>query len=188
MSSTTKLTFADFLQLPADENRYELNEGELFATPAPTPYHNIVRYRIRSRLTSFVEAHHLGMILDESDFRLSANTVRGPDVAFLATQQLAGLDMQRSPVEVAPTLAVEIISPGNSASDMLEKVHQYLAGGSHAVWVFYPTLKLVAVHDAHGIREVSGTLEETNPFSGFTFTASLPEMFNEDGTKQHHRG
>ena len=188
MSSTTKLTFADFLQLPEHEDRYELNEGELLVTPSPTPYHDLVQYRLRNALTAFVKVHHLGMVLGEVDFRLSANTVRRPDLAFLAMHRLAGLDMQRSPVDGAPTLAVEIISPGNSASGMLEKVHQYLDAGSPAVWLFYPTLQLVAIHDAQGIREVRGTLEETSPFSGITFIVSLPEIFSADGTKQHYPG
>jgi len=76
MSSTTKLTFADFLQLPEHEDRYELNEGELLVTPSPTPYHDLVQYRLRNALTAFVSVHHLGMLLGGMDFRLTPNTVR----------------------------------------------------------------------------------------------------------------
>src|SRR5258708_36768078 len=65
-----------------DTATYELDEGELLLTPSPTGWHNIVRYRLRRSLTDFVSANRVGLVLDETDFRLSQNTVRKPDVAF----------------------------------------------------------------------------------------------------------
>jgi Uma2 family endonuclease len=73
MGATTKLSFEEFLtlqQTAAEELRYELDEGELILTPSPTPRHNIVRYRLRRALTDFIQASDLGLVLDETDFRL----------------------------------------------------------------------------------------------------------------------
>jgi Uma2 family endonuclease len=36
MSTTTRLSFEEFLRLPDDDNSYELNEGELLVTPSPS--------------------------------------------------------------------------------------------------------------------------------------------------------
>jgi Uma2 family endonuclease len=179
MVTTTKMTFEEFLQLP-DDRRYELNEGELLVTPSPTPYHNIVRSRIKEALTAFVRSHRLGLVLDESDFHLGGDTVRRPDIAFLATTQLQGFNLHRSPVEGAPTLAIEVISPSNSAEDILLRVHQLLASGSSSVWVFYPGLALAVIHDPQGTHEVRGTLQESKLFGGRTFNLSLAEIFNQD--------
>src|SRR5579872_7144864 len=156
MGATQKVSFEEFLRLPEENQSYELNEGELLATPSPTLYHNLVRYRLRRALADFVKTHHLGAVTDETDFRLSTNTVRRPDAAFLATQQLKSLDIKKSPIEGAPALAIEIISPSNSAQDMLIKVHQYLNAGCKAVWVVYPIMSLVAIHESNGMREVTG--------------------------------
>ncbi len=112
-----KMSVEEFLQLD-DGKSYEPDEGQLIVTPFPAPYHNRVRYRLRRALTDFVEANNLGEVLDETDFRLSIDTVRRPDVAFLSAWQLANFDIDKSPVEGTPALAVEVISPTNSAQDM----------------------------------------------------------------------
>src|SRR5437763_11443353 len=157
MGTVTKLTFEDYakLQESAEENiRYELDEGELLLTPSPTPYHNIVRYRVRRALTDFVEAKGMGLVIDETDFRLSANTVRKPDVAFITSDHLRRIDIHRSPIEGGPALAVEIISPTNTAEDTVKKIHQYLGSGCQSVWVVYPTLRLVEIHSIAGIHNI----------------------------------
>jgi len=141
MATTTRMTFEQFLQLPEDDMNYELNEGELLVTPSPTPYHNIARLRLAQALNLFVSDHRLGLVLDGTDFRLGPNTGRRPHVAFLSARRFSGLNLHQSPVEGAPTLAVEIISPTNSALDMMRKVHQYLnAAECQVVWVLYPLL------------------------------------------------
>ncbi len=117
---------------------------------------------------------------DETDFRLITNTVRRPDAAFLATQQLKSLDIKKSPIEGAPALAIEIISPSNSAQDMLIKVHQYVNAGCKAIWVVYPIMSLVAIHESNGMREVTGSLEEEGPFGGIRFILPLAGIFDED--------
>jgi hypothetical protein len=68
---------------------------------------------------------------------------------------------------------------------MLAKVHQYLAAGAQAVWVFYPNLKLVEVHDGYGIREIASpaSLEEEKLFPGLRFVLPLAEIFDEDRMK-----
>lgn len=181
-TTTAKMTFEEFLQL-ADDRRYELNAGELLVTPSPSPYHNIVRSRIKEALTVFVRSHRLGLVLDESDFHLGGDTIRRPDVAFLSVTQLQGFNLHKSPVEGAPILAIEVISPSNSAEDILLKVHQLLEAGSSSVWVFYPGLVLVVIHDTQGTREVQGTLQESALFGGRTFSLSLVEIFGQDYTQ-----
>src|SRR5258708_15689238 len=160
MGATTKLSFEEFRTLQeaaADDLRYELDEGELILTPSPTPRHNIVRYRLRRALTDFVQANDLGLVLDETDFRLSANAVRKPDVAFVAKDRMKDLDLDTTPIEGAPTLAVEVISQSNLAQDTAHKVRQYLPAGSHAGCVIAAALRVVAVQDKTGIDQMAET-------------------------------
>lgn len=185
MGSTTKISFEEFqkIQRTAPETeRYELDEGELIVTPSPAPRHNVVRYRLRRELTDFVQAHELGMVIDETDFRLSANTVRKPDVAFIANSQMEEFDFDRAPIPGAPRLAVEVISPSNLAQDTRKKVRQYLAAGSEAVWLVYPELRIVEIHDAVGIRELteSEPISEERLFPGCTFHLSLTALFDDN--------
>jgi len=185
MGTTTKIGFEEFrkLQDQADETvRYELDEGELIATPSPTPYHNIVRYRIRRALTDFVQTNSFGLVLDETDFLLSPNTVRKPDIAFIKKERLKTLNLDHVPIEGAPALAIEVISPSNLAEDTLKKIRQYLAAGSQAVWVVYPILRVVEIHDAEGIRVLaeSEPIHEERLFAKHRFSLSLSDLFSDD--------
>lgn len=183
MGATTKLSFEEFLQLPEEPGkRFELDEGELIVEPSPAFRHNRIRSRIARHLEDFVQAHQLGLVTIESDFRVNADTVRNPDVAFVNNERLSTMDVDRSPVDGVPNLAIEVISPSNSAQDMLKKVHQYLDAGCQAVWVFYPNLKVVSVHDSNGVREIGApsALREERLFSGHKYSLPLQYVFDDD--------
>ena len=186
MATSTKLTFEEFLQLPEEPGkRFELNRGELIVEPSPTYRHNRIRYRIARHLDDFVQQHQLGSVTVENDFLLAPDIVRNPDVAFVGAETLGRIDVDRSPVEGAPTLAIEVISPTNSAQDTLTKVHQYLGAGCRAVWVFYPNLKVVQVHDSLGTREIAApaSLHEEQLFGDKPYSLPLAPIFDEDITK-----
>ena len=186
MSATSKITFDEFMKLPEREGPiYELDEGELVMEPSPALRHNLIRKRIARRLDQFVRSHGLGLVTEEMDFRLGPDTVRNPDVAFIAMEHLNSLDLDRSPAEGAPALAVEVVSPSNSAQDMRKKVRQYLDAGSNVVWVIYPSLATAEVYNLTGIHTVTApeSIEEKTLFAGRTFSLPLVEIFDEDPLK-----
>lgn len=183
MGTATKITFDDYLNLPPREGAtYELDEGELLMEPPPALRHNLIRQRIASQLAHFVRSHHLGIVVEEMDFRLGPDTVRNPDVAYITLNHLKKIDPDRSPVDGAPALAVEVISRSNLAQDTLKKTHQYLAAGSQAVWLVYPNLRMVQIHDAAGIRDIteSDLLVEEKLFPGLKLTILLAAIFDDD--------
>jgi Uma2 family endonuclease len=186
MAATTKLTFEEFLRLPQEPGKhFELDRGDLIVEPSPTYRHNRIRYRIARHLDDFVQRYQLGSVIVENDFRLAPDIVHNPDVAFLASEPLSRIDVDRSPVEGVPTLAIEVISPTNSAQDTLTKVHQYLDAGCQAVWVFYPNLKVVQVHDSSGTREIAAPAprQEKKLFGDRPYSLPLAPIFDEDITK-----
>lgn len=155
MSQATKLTFEEFQSLPETEGIiYELDEGVLLTEQHLTLRHNLIRQRIAMKLMQYVESNHRGLVLEEMDFRLTSDTVRNPDVAFLTLEHTACVDLDVTPIEGAPALAVEVISRGNGAEDIAKKIQQYLRAGSHTVWIVYPKLRLVEVHSTQGVRQV----------------------------------
>lgn len=183
MSTTSRLTFQEFERLPEQEGvRYELDEGELVMEPSPTFLHNRIRDRIARSLSEFVRTHRLGEVIVETDFRLGHDTVRNPDVSFVTATHLAKIEMNRSPVEGAPALAVEVISPSNLAQDIQKKISQYLSAGTQVVWVVFPTLRVVEVHSAGGIRKLKDTdsLIEEQLFGKPAFALSLETLFSGD--------
>jgi len=175
MSTTTKLTFEQYEQLPEQEGTiYELDEGELLMEPSPALRHNLIRQRITMELMRFVEGRNLGIVVEEIDFRLNRDTVRNPDVAFIAVSHLEHVDFDHSPIDGAPALAVEVVSPSNRAEDMARKIHQYLDAGCRSVWIFYSTLRLVEVHKAGSILNVREpeALKDEDLFPGWSLSLS----------------
>jgi Uma2 family endonuclease len=186
MGTTTKLTFEEYERLPEREGTiYELDEGELVMEPSPALRHNLIRQRITMQLMQFVESNHLGIVAEEMDFRLGPGTVRNPDVAFITAEHLKNIDLDRSPVDGAPALAVEVISPTNRAEDTVKKIHQYLAAGSRSVWVIYPSLRLGEVHSQAGVQAVREpeNLKEETLLPGFSLSLS----YILDGSKEQLR-
>jgi Uma2 family endonuclease len=185
MGTTTRVSFEDFCRLQdrADDGiRYELDDGELIVTPSPTPRHNLVSFKLRRALSAFVHKSSLGVVTGEVDFRLSRSVVRKPDVAFVAASRMTQFDLDHTPIETAPTLAIEVTSESNLAQDTAKKVRQYLTAGSQAVWLVYPALRLVEIHSREEKRDVTepAHITEQGLFGDRTFTLSLTALFDEN--------
>jgi len=150
MATKTLLTLADFQTLPwPDGVRYELDEGELVSMPFPTPFHNNVAGEIYIALRSFARSSLLGHVFpSDTGYVLSREqaTVRGPDVSFVTAHRYRSIDLKRD-IEGAPDLAIEVVSPSETAADLHKKIGQYLSAGSHLVWIVYPDSREIEVHD-----------------------------------------
>ena len=93
------------------------------------------------------------MLSGDVGFILSRNpdTVLAPDIAFVRAARLANAG--DGYLELAPDLAVEIISPGNSSAEIERKISIYFESGSDEVWVVSPRKREVAVHRGQGMVE-----------------------------------
>ena len=147
MATKTQLTLAEFERLPDDDRVHELNKGELVSVGPPKLRHSLTAHKIQAELSNFAQARGLGMVLLETAYLLSTDppTVRIPDVSFITSERLRGLSLDDY-VPGAPALAVEIVSPSDSAEELLQKAEQYLAAGSHRVWLVYPQARKVHVY------------------------------------------
>jgi Uma2 family endonuclease len=153
MATKTLLTIEDYLALEEPVGvRYELSEGELIVTPSPNLFHNELRDELNAQLRAFVKSHKLGLITSETDMQLADDVVRRPDVAFISTERLHGIDRRKIPVPLSPDLVIEIVSENDRADDLILKVRQYLTAGTKSVWLLYPSARLA-------YRYVPGKLE-----------------------------
>ncbi len=150
MGAKTLLSFEEFMALPDDGNRHELNQGELVVVPPPHSEHNVILDNIKVILTDYVRGKGIGRVLTEAGYLLSSDPekiVRQPDVSFLSRSRVKKAD---SYFEGASEIAIEVVSPGDDAADLDLKVRQYLANGSREVWVFYPKTRSVQIHQSGG--------------------------------------
>ncbi len=180
MSTKTLWTAEMLEQLPDDSFRYEIDEGELIKMSPGNPTHGQVGAKIISRLGLFVEENDLGAVLAlDPGFVLSRDpdTLRAPDVAFVLKERLAGLPQTGFP-EIAPDLAIEVISPSETPRHIERKIQQYLDAGTTAVWLFYPYETRAVVRLRSGETRLfaeNETIEEPDLLPGFSLR--LAEIF-----------
>lgn len=74
------------------------------------------------------------------------DTIRVPDVSFLRHERVPNGEVPDGFWPFAPDLAVEVVSPGDSANELRDKVDQYLTAGTRLVWVVWPKQQRVSVH------------------------------------------
>lgn len=151
MSRRTLLTADELEQMPDDDSvQIELDEGELITMPPAGEEHGYLGIEIGSVLRNFVKLHKLGRVYGaDTGFRLSGDTVRSPDVAFVQRGRVEALHGQGF-FKGPPDLAVEIFSPSDSLRQLHRKVKQYLAAGCHTVWVVHPERREVNIFEATG--------------------------------------
>jgi Uma2 family endonuclease len=171
MSPARTITDDELLQLPEDGNKYEVVDGELVVSPGAGLRHERVIMRLATRLGLFVDERQLGEILGSNLlYKLSSGNRRGPDLSFIAAERAAALPLDTVFPQLAPDLAVEVLSPSDSLPRVLVKVAEYLACGVRLVWVIDPENRRAAVGRAlTGIREIGpdGELEGEDVLPGF---------------------
>jgi len=174
MATKTLLTWEQFEQLPDDDMRHELDEGELISMPPTFTLHGKIQAQISAALLNFVRQHSLGVVTNDSGFRLSPDTVRAPDISFVRADRARAVDLERR-FEGAPDLAVEVISPSETATQIARKVQQYLRAGTETVWVVYPREQTIHVFESsHNARilEAADQLESPALLPGFSIRVS----------------
>jgi Uma2 family endonuclease len=144
------MTTADqLLAMPDDGNRYELIEGVRQKMSPTGGQHGIVAARILRKLGNYVEEHHLGATFAaETGFLISRDpdSVRAPDAAFVRQERLEKVGSVAGYWPGAPDLAVEVLSPSDTFSQVESKSLGWLAAGCRMVLVVDPQQKHVTVY------------------------------------------
>jgi len=167
--------FAALLEEQPDTSlRLELIEGSVVEMPKPTGQHGEITGNIFGFIWNYAREHKLGRVTAaETGFILGANTVRGLDVAFISAKRSPD-PLPAELVTIAPDLAVEVISPGNTASDINRKIHELFAAETSLIWIVYPETRTVDVHQSGSATTLteSGTLDGGTVLPGFTLPVS----------------
>jgi Uma2 family endonuclease len=168
-TSRTTITDGELLRLPKDGNKYEVVDGELRMSPAGLRHERIVA-RLIGLLAPFVKERRLGDVLGSNVlYILPSGNKRAPDVSFVAAGRLERYQHAVFP-ELAPDLAVEVMSPGDSPRQVLDRVGEYLQAGVRLVWVIEPEGRTASVYrtltDVRTVDE-NGSLEATDVLPGF---------------------
>lgn len=137
-------------------------------------------------LQNFLDQHDLGIVLGEAGtLRILPTQIRVPDVCFLRWEQFPDRKLPRESIPaLAPDLAVEILSKGNTPGEMQRKLQDYFDAGVRLVWYIDPSTHSATSYTAvdQSLRvEGEGRLEGGEVLPGFQF--SLAELFTKAGAR-----
>jgi Uma2 family endonuclease len=184
MTTAEKLyTAEEFLALPGDPSggKMELVEGRVVVMPPVGDWHGEEQLELAVPLREFARLHDLGTVRVETGFRIAPQTVRAPDVSFVAGRDQAPARDRTSYLPGAPTLAIEVVSHADREADVLRKVGEYLDAGSARVWVVRFESAAVTVYRPDGEARTLHTEDTlTSDDAGFGvegFALPLKQLF-----------
>jgi Uma2 family endonuclease len=145
---TAKMTVAEYEKLtPPSDGTWELHHGELVKVTRPLFRHSRLQHRLLYLLNAVAGPSWIALV--EFAFRPSqeheiwtadvgmvpqSRTNPPPDKWFTGT----------------PELVIEVLSPSNTMSEMIDRERTCMQGGCKEFWVVEPDLQLVRVSRADG--------------------------------------
>jgi len=145
------ITAEDLFRMNHGRHRFELVAGRLQEMSPAGFQHGVIINRLSSLLTEVVNRNALGLVLGaETGFILSRrpDTVRGPDVSFVTRERIERIGIPTTYFPEAPDLAVEVVSPGDTVTEVEAKAEDWLTGGTRLLWVVSPRSRTVTVYQS----------------------------------------
>ena len=174
MSVSAGATTAEQLAAMPDHGpRYELVKGELRMMSPAGHEHGRIAMRLGSLLEQHVRRHGLGAVYAaETGFLVARNpdTVRALDAAFVKQSRLDQVGDVAGYLPLAPDVAAEVVSPGDTYTQVEEKSLFWLAAGSSMVLVVDPGTRTVHVYRAADnivVLDQQGCLDADDVVSGW---------------------
>lgn len=181
----------DFIHL-YNEAPFELINGERIAIVPGVASHITTIRAIMRILDAHIVEHQLGQVFSEAPFILEdkPDWVKGsrvPDVLFFSAERFNQYikdnpEWKSRPFVLVPDLAVEVVSPNDTFSDVTKKAEQYLKDGVQLVWIVDPQQEQVIVYQQG--QNILHKLEKDDLVSGHSvipnFEAQVSHFFELD--------
>ncbi len=154
-----KLTYNDYVCFPVDGQRHELIDGEHYVTPTPRLSHQRLVGRLHVELSNYFEHTPLGeCFVAPLAVILSDHDVVEPDVLVVLNDRRQILQEY---VHGAPTVAIEVVSPGTRRRDERVKRDLYERAGVLEYWIVYPERGVVRVARRNGHAQFEDAIERS---------------------------
>ena len=156
-----RYTYADYLEWEGQE-RYELIDGEAFMMSSPSVAHQALLMGLSLDFGNWLQGKPCRVFAAPLDVRLfpkedkSDRTIVQPDLLVVCDKN----KLDKGSVNGPPDLAIEIVSPSNTSSELLRKFNYYLKAKVREYWVIDPELKNVSVHVYENGRYISTTYND----------------------------
>jgi Uma2 family endonuclease len=150
-------TEKDVIEAEARENRLcELVDGTLVEKAVGFEEARLAT-QLGHLVSSYVDQNDLGICVGaDGMMRIAPGLVRIPDLSFITWDRLPGRESPQEPIpDLAPDLAVEVLSEGNTKAEMARKVREYFDAGVLLVWLIDPKKRTARVFSTVESRPLS---------------------------------
>jgi Uma2 family endonuclease len=172
-----EITPEQLLEMPGGD-RYELIDGKLVKRDMGAES-SLVAAAIIQLLGHFVRGHDLGKVFaPDCGYQIFPDRpklVRYPDASFIARGRLPWDKVPKGHIRIHPDLAVEVVSPNDTAEEVEGKRVEYLGAGTRVVWIVFPESRTVHVYRQAGppsVLKASDELTGEDVLPGFTCRVS----------------
>lgn len=146
-----KLDYSDYAAIPDDGRRYEILEGVLHVTPAPSTGHQHASKRLQRQIEEYFEERSLGEVFNApTDVILGPHDVVQPDLVVVGRPE----QVSERGIEGVPLLVIEILSPSTREHDRTRKAARYATLGIPHFWLVDPDARRIECYRLEGDRYV----------------------------------
>jgi Uma2 family endonuclease len=149
MASQLQIAPAEYLSTSFEGTDREYVRGEIIERGMPDYPHGRMQAQLGARFFQLRDSHHL-FVCSETRMRLAPDLYRIPDVAVFA-----GTEPDENVPSHPPLLVIEIISPDDRYSEVLEKLAEYRQWGVSHIWVVDPHRRTLATYQTGALLPAS---------------------------------
>lgn len=172
-SADANWTYELWEQLPHDEYRYEIIDGVLYMSTAPSPDHQRTSSRMYRSLFSQIDQRGLGeTFYSPIGLVIPGATPVQPDLVVVLAEDQHVVSEKR--IEGIPSLVVEILSPSTVEYDLVTKRAIYARAGVPEYWATRPAQRDVVVHSDPDTLTGEYRNVATIPLGGELVSPTLP--------------
>lgn len=163
--SVRRFTYGDYRRWP-DEERWELIEGEAFnMSPAPSRSHQDWVLELGRQIANHLLGKPCRPFIAPFDVRLpekneaddDIKTVVQPDISVICDRS----KLDESGCRGAPDFIIEVLSPGTSRKDQIQKKRLYERHGVREYWLVHPIERILTRYLLEDGRYGAALIEET---------------------------
>jgi Uma2 family endonuclease len=175
-ASHLRLTNVDLESMPDDGNRYELIDGELYVSSAPSFLHQTILTNLVGAFLNYLREHPIGRVAPGVGVIFDDYNGVIPDLVF-ATHERMRNTLVGGRFRAAPEIVIEILSPGasNERRDRHVKRNLYAAQGASEYWIVDPENRSIEVHRRNEAGEL---LFEKSLLQGDDLTSGVLPRFS----------
>ena len=163
------MTAQELLEYSHEPFQQELIDGILYEMEPPGAEHGVISMHVGALLAVHVASRQLGVAFAaETGFKLSSgpDTVRAPDVAFVAIERVPASGIPQGYWPGPPDLAIEVVSQHDRRPKVEAKAREWIAAGARAVVVLDPPSRTATVFlGGHDVRVLHGDERSTSATS-----------------------